>query len=224
MAEELGRIADELEHSEDFDSALQTLVCRILTEHQRVIFNGNGYSEEWKYEAAKRGLSNLPYTAVALPTYICQKNIDLVTKHGIFTEAEFRARYEIHVESYCKVINIEARTAVAMTMHQILPAAYRYTKFLCDTALAKNSVGAPHTAEDDLITTLSKATESLYADCQYLQELLAAIPGDRNMAMQYYHDQVVNLMESIRFNADILEQYTDKSYWPYPTYSDLLYY
>ena len=123
MAEELGKFADILENAENFDAALQKLVCDTLTQHQQIIFNGNGYSDEWKEEAARRGLSNHTNTAHALPTYISQKNIDLVTKHGIFTESEFRARYEIHMQSYKKVIAIEARTCVDMVLHQILPAA-----------------------------------------------------------------------------------------------------
>ena len=142
MAEELGKFADILEKAENFDTALQKLVCDALTEHKRIIFNGNGYSDEWPVEAGKRGLSNLRSTAECLPSYVCEKNVDLVTRHGIFTEAEFRARYEIHLETYAKIIAIEARTSVDMIQHQILPAALRYTGDLCRDVQAKAALGA----------------------------------------------------------------------------------
>ena len=125
MAESLSQFADELEAAADFDTALQKLVCDTLTKHQRIIFNGNGYSQEWEDEAANRGLSNLKSTAKALPHYVSEKNLALVTKHGIYSESEFKARHEIHLESYNKLINIEASTMVDMVMHQVLPAALR---------------------------------------------------------------------------------------------------
>ena len=143
MAEELHKFADILEKADDFDKALQKLVCETLTKHKRIIFNGNGYSDEWQTEAAKRGLSNLSCTAKALPTYISQKNIDLVTKHGIYTESEFHARYEIHLEAYNKIIRIEAKTMVDMVMHEILPAALRYSSDLATGIINKrNALGS----------------------------------------------------------------------------------
>jgi len=224
MAEELGKFADELEGAADFDSALQALVCRTLTQHRRIIFNGNGYSREWELEAEKRGLSNLRSTAKCLPTYIQQKNIDLVTKHGIFTEAEFRARHEIHLEAYCKIVNIEALTSVDMVLHQILPAAMAYTKSLCDAVCSKKTVGAACKAETTLIEKLSAATDALYEHCEKLRNDLGKIPAGSEQATAYYHDVIVAGMASVRQQADILEQLTDKKYWPYPTYSDLLFY
>ena len=224
MAEELGRFADELEGATDFDTALQELISRTLTQHQRIIFNGNGYSQEWETEAEKRGLSNLRSTAKCLPSYISQKNIDLVTKHGIYTETEFRARHEIHLEAYCKIINIEALTSVDMALHQILPAAMAYTKSLCDGALVKKQLGVASKAEADLISQLSSATDIAYDYVQQLKESLKNIPVNTEKAVAYYHDTVVSLMEKLRVQADILEALTDKKYWPYPTYSDLLYY
>ena len=224
MAEELGKFADELEEADDFDTALQKLVCKTLTEHQRIIFNGNGYSEEWQQEAKNRGLSNLRSTATSLPTYVSQKNIDLVTKHGIFTEAEFRARHEIHLEAYNKIINIEALTSVDMVLHQILPAALKYTQVLCRNVIAKKEVGASSNAERALIQRLSSATDSLYEKTQQLRNALQAVPEGGEAAAAYYHDVIVSGMESLREDADLLEQLTDKAYWPYPTYSDLLFY
>ena len=224
MAEELRRFADELEGAADFDSALQNLVSKALREHQRIIFNGNGYSQDWQEEAARRGLSNHRSTAESLPTYASPKNIELVTRHGIFTEEEFLARNDIHMDSYCKIVSIEAKTSVDMVLHQILPAAISYTNTLCDTIMKKQSVGATCKAEKDLVGILSGATDALYDLAQQLKKALAKVPAERVQAIAYYHDVISVLMEKMRAEADILEQNTDKSYWPYPTYSDLLFY
>ena len=211
MAEELGKFADELEQAEDFEAALQKLVCRTFTEHQRIIFNGNGYSEEWTQEAARRGLSNYPSTAKCLPTYISQKNVELVTKHGIYTESEFRARYEIHLAAYRKMINIEAKTCVDMALHQILPAAMHYSRDLCKGILSKKELGLPCGAESSLARQLSDATDGLYKSCEQLQQDLNHIPGGNEATVTYCHDVIVADMEALRAQADILESLTDKS-------------
>ena len=224
MAEELGRFADVLENAKDFDSALQKLVCQALTDHQRIIFSGNGYSEEWTEEAARRGLSNLPSTAKALPTYISQKNIDLVTRRGIFTETEFRARYTIHLEAYNKIIGIEARTMMDMALHQILPAAIAYSRSLCDSVAAKKGLNLSAKAETALAARLTAAEDALYDHVETLRFSLEAVPKEPAAAADYYHDVVIPAMADLRREADILESLTDKSYWPYPTYSDLLFY
>ena len=224
MAEELRKFADVLEQAEDFDKALHDLVCEAFTQHQRILFDGNGYSQEWKEEAVHRGLSNLPSTAECLPTYISQKNIDLVVRHGIFTETELRARYAIHLEAYNKIVNIEARTMLDMAVHQILPAAMRYTKDLCDGLNAKKSVGVSCRTESVLVRHLSAHTDSLYDAIDLLRHVLEAVPKDPKEAAMYYHDTVVPGMNAMRREADMLETLTDKAYWPYPTYSDLLFY
>ena len=224
MAEELGKFADELEQAEDFDAALHKLIARTLTDHQRIIFNGNGYSSAWEEEAQKRGLSNLRSTAKCLPTYVSQKNIDLVAKHGIYTEAEFRARHEIHMDAYCKIINIEALTCIDMALHQILPAAMAYTHALCEGALAKKQLGITSGAETELIRRLSAATDSVYGISRQLTDALETIPENLEEAVTYYQEEIGSKMQALRTDADVLEQLTDKKYWPYPTYSDLLYY
>lgn len=224
MAEELRQFADELENAEDLDAALQKLVCRSLTEHQRIIFSGNGYSEYWKNEAARRGLHDLPSTPEALPTYISEKNVALVTGHGIFTEGEFRARYAIHLDSYCKVIAIEARTMLSMALRQIIPAVLRYSKFLCETLCEKKSVGASCKTESSLLGQISTHCDWLYDACQKLQGDLEQLPGDTQASALYYHDVILGDMEALRKDADILETLVDRSYWPFPTYSDLLFY
>ena len=224
MAEELCKFADVLEKADDFDATLQKLVCEALTEHKRIIFNGNGYSQDWKEEAVRRGLSNLPSTAECLPSYVSRKNVDLVTRHGIFTEAEFMARYEIHLDAYCKIVAIEAKTCVDMVMHQILPAASSYTGKLCETVQAKKAVGAACKAENALIAKLSAATDALYDSAEKLRADLETVPSGSEAASRYYRQVIVAGMNAVRKEADLLEQLTDKSCWPYPTYSDLLFY
>ena len=224
MAEELGKFADILEKAEDFDATLQKLVGDTLTKHSRIIFSGNGYSQEWKEEAARRGLHNLPSTAKALPTYVSPENIDLVTRRGIFTENEFRARHTIHLEAYNKTIGIEARTMMDMALHQILPASLAYCRSLCDSIAAKQPLGLSCKAERQLAQRLSEAADALYDHVQTLGFSLDAVPTAPELAVDYYHDVVVPAMANLRKEADTLETLTDKSYWPYPTYSDLLFY
>ena len=153
-----------------------------------------------------------------------QKNIDLVTKHGIYTEEELRARQEIHLENYCKIINIEGKTSVDMVLHQILPAALAYSKFLCDSILSKSQVGLPCKAESTLAQKISVACDALYENCESLRLALTKMPKENHAASTFCHEVIVPGMEAVRREADLLEQLTDKSYWPYPTYSDLLYY
>ena len=224
MAEQLGSFADELEKAADFDAALQNLVCKTLKAHQRILFNGNGYAEAWTAEAEARGLSNLSTTADALTAYLKEENIALVTKRNIFTKEEFHARYEIYMDAYRKAISIEARTSVDMVLHQILPAALSYTKSLCETASIKAGFTVNVKAESQLIQTLSETTDSLYANCMQLQDSLRNIPAALEDSVRYCQNVIVEKMNEIRKDADTLETLTAKSNWPYPTYSDLLFY
>ena len=224
MAEELGQFADILEQADDFDTALHNLVCQAFTEHQRIIFSGNGYSDAWKEEAVRRGLSNLPSTAQCLPTFIAPKNIALVTKHGIFTAAEFKARYAIYLEAYNKIVRIEARTMVDMAVHQIYPAATKYCDDLCQTLYHKQAMKVPCRAETNLVQFLGETTDNLHDATNDLYNVLQRVPADAEEASRYYHDVVIPRMNLVREYADMLERVTAKSYWPYPTYSDLLFY
>ncbi|MBQ3193078.1 MAG: glutamine synthetase III [Oscillospiraceae bacterium] len=224
MAEQLSRFADVLENAQDFDKALHDLVCEAFTKHQRILFDGNGYADAWKEEAVRRGLSNYPSTAECLPAMVNDRNIDLMVRHGIFTEAEFRARYAIYLESYNKIVAIEARTMVDMAVHQILPAALKYTKQLCDTLAVKKSLGLACNAESVLARNLSQNTDSLYDALDALRQHLNAVPREAEAAARYYHDTIVPGMQALRSTADALETMTDKACWPYPTYSDLLFY
>ena len=224
MAEELRQFADKLESAEDFDKALHDLVCEAFTNHQRIIFGGNGYSEEWRQEAAARGLSNYPSSAEALAHYVTRKNIDLVTRHGIFTEAEFRARHAIHAEAYCKIVAIEAKTMIDMAQRQILPAALGYTHSLCSGVAAKMAMGATCKAETTLIARLSAATDALSDRIEELTAALSEIPAEEEEKAGYFHEVILSGMTALRKEADLLEELTDKARWPYPTYSDLLFY
>ena len=225
MAEELSRFADILEKAEDRDAALQKLVRDVFTAHQRIIFNGDGYSEEWIAEAKKRGLSNFPSTAEAMPHYIDQKNIDLVTRHGIYTESELKARYEIHLDTYSKQVRIEAKTMVDMVMHQILPAALSYSSDLAKSVLRKNQIpGIVPDAEKHLSRRISEYCNELYMATEKLAKDIKNVPAGGLAAAQYYGSVVVKGMKTVRYNADKLEKLTAKSYWPYPTYSDILFY
>ncbi|MBO5868448.1 MAG: glutamine synthetase type III, partial [Oscillospiraceae bacterium] len=225
MAEELSRFADILENADDFNATLQKLVCDTLTAHQRIIFNGNGYADEWKEEATRRGLSNLESTASALPCYVSEKNIALVTKHGIFTEQEFRARHEIHLQTYNKTINIEARTMVDMVMHQILPAAIRYSSDLAESISRKKAaLNIAPAVETNISRRLSALCDELYAKTEEMSAALKLVPKVSEEAMEYYNNVIVGQMASIRACADQIESLTASSYWPYPTYSDMLFY
>ena len=224
MAEELSRFADVLEQAEDFDTALQKLVCDAFTNHQRVIFNGNGYSSEWVAEAKQRGLSNYRSAAEALPQYASEKNVDLVTRHGIFTRSEFAARSEIHMEHYIKLVNIEAHTMVDMIRQQILPAAAGYCSDLTESFQRKKALNLPCQFEADLCKRLSQAMDSLYEHCELLSRELSQAPAEVRQSCLYYYRVITRRMELARVQAALLESLTDKSRWPYPTYSDLLFY
>ena len=224
MAEELGKFADELETADDFDTALQNLICRELTQHQRILFNGNGYSKEWEAEAAERGLSNLRSTAQAMHNYITDKNIDLVTRHGIYSETEYRARHEIHVQTYNKITRIEAQTTLDMAMRQILPAVSEYSGKLCRRVTDKRAAGVSCIAEADLLSKISAGIDALYEACEVLRRNLSKVPADGDEAMTYYSTVINPNMAAVRTEADALELLTDKSCWPFPTYSDLLFY
>ncbi len=224
MAEQLRRFADVLEGAGDFDGTLHQLVCDAFTDHQRIIFDGNGYSLEWKEEAARRGLRNLPTTPECLPTYASEKNLDLVTRHGIFTESEFRARQVIYQESYNKTLCIEARTMLDMATRQILPAVLQYSRDLAMGVSTKLSLGCATRCEGSLLEQVNDLADRLFDGCEQLRQDLMAIPPEVEAAALFYRRVILPDMAAIRKSADRLEELTDKRYWPFPVYSDLLYY
>ena len=223
MAEELEQFADELEASRDFQADLPKLIRRVFTEHQRIIFNGNGYDEAWLKEARKRGLSNLTSTADALPMYTAPKNVDLFVKHGIYTKEEIEARAEIHIENYSTVICIEARTMTDMIRRQILPAVSAFAGDLCSRAGTKKDLGACCQYEVSTACQIGSLTDALMAASDKLEMDLSAIPADAAEAMRYSHDVLIPDMDTARRAADQLETLTSSDRWPFPTYSDLLF-
>ena len=160
----------------------------------------------------------------AMPTYVSDKNVDLVTRHGVFTETELRARYRIHLDAYNKVVAIEAKTMIDMALHQILPAALGYTRELCDGITVKKNLGLPSKAETGLAASLSTGCDDLYEAVETLKQSLSQVPEAAEEAALHYRRVVQPRMEAVRAKADLLETLTDKSHWPFPTYSDLLFY
>ena len=223
MAEELQQFADELERSADFQADLHKLIKKTFTEHQRIIFNGNGYDDAWIQEAEKRGLPNLTSTADALPMYTAEKNIHLFVKHGIYTKEEINARAEIHIENYSAVISIEANTMADMIRHDILPAVSAYSAPLCQRAYHKDAIGVACKYETATAWEIGKLTDALLDACNKLEKDLATPPTESMDAMVYCHDVIIADMNKARETADKLETMTASEYWPFPVYSDLLF-
>jgi len=226
MAEELRVFAGALEKADDFKSALHNLVVESLRKHQRILFNGNGYDASWPEEAARRGLANLKNSPEAFAVYLSEKNVRLFTSHGIFTESEMQARDEIHFENYCKRIHIEAQTMADMVRRQIQPAVTRYTSVLCEAVLRrKNAVpDAPCQVEEGQIRELSRLGAALDEACGALEKAVAARPDVPAAELAAYcHDEIFVRMGAVRAAADALESMTAADFWPYPTYTELLF-
>ena len=226
VAESLRQFADELEGAEDFASASALLIKREITAHHRILFNGNGYDASWVTEAEKRGLSNLRSTPEALPHYTDDKNVALFERHGVYTRAEMNSRQEIQLEEYAKTISIEALTMVDMIRQDILPACVAYVRELSDTAAAAQAIGVDTATEVSLARTVSAASADLLAHLTGIENALHCVPADADTAgvAAYYHDTVLAAMEVARADADKLETLLPKKLWPFPTYSDLLFY
>ena len=226
MAEELEQFADVLEKADDFNAALHELIRTTLRDHQRIIFNGNGYEDAWVQEAHRRGLSNLTCTADALTRYLQPKHIELFRKHGVFTEEELTARNEIHLENYCSVIGIEARTMIDMVKRDIFPAVTRYSGEVAGVINAKKTAlpDLVRADEEDLLRRLSTLSAEMVRQCKALEDALAAAPtGSAYVASHYYKYTAFATMEALRSAVDELETITDSKYWPYPSYTDLLF-
>ncbi len=227
VAESLRQYADELEGSEDFESDLQALIRRVIHDHKRIIFNGNGYTDEWVEEAQRRGLLNLRTTPEALPYYVSDKNVALFTRHKVYTRPEMEARYEIHLEHYCKVLNIEALTMINMSRRHILPAVSKYIHELSDTALAVQSLttSAVCTFEQEQIAEMSGLLSDAFRKTKNLDAALfgaKSVSGSQALA-DYYRDKVFTAMQELRISVDTLETMTPSSVWPFPSYGDLLF-
>lgn len=226
VAEELKQFADELENAKDFTGELHDLIKKTITEHKRIIFNGNGYNDEWIAEAERRGLLNLKSTPECLPFFLKDKNVKLFTEHKVFSETEMRSRYEIMLENYVKTINIEALTMVDMANKDVLPAISKYIKELLSVAEKRTKIlpnfdGGFETARTSKLSSLEK---SIYEKVTDLEQLLVdADFTDSLKAAEYYRFKVFSAMQSLRVDVDMAERITSSEFWPYPSYGELLF-
>ena len=228
VAESLRVFADELEKAtaENFDEVLHSLLVKTFKQHSRVIFNGNGYDEVWVEEATKkRGLPNLVSTVDALPHFADQKSIELFGRHKVFTEREIHARTEILLENYYKTLNIEAQTAAQMVKRDYAPAVMSYQKVLCDVIASKKNVGVDASVELDTVNRIASLSASMLAKNEELYGLLTKVKelsGVETIA-RFYHDEIFAKMNEIREIVDTLETMVASSYWPVPTYGEILF-
>ena len=228
VAKELKGYADELEGAEDFTSAAIALVKRTIRDHRRVIFNGNGYTAEWEAEAAKRGLPNMKNTPAALPALIDPKNIALMEEFGVLTKVEMHSRYEVELEHYSKVINIEALTMLEMARKQLLPAVNAYMSEVANTAASKLAVSESISVRSETKTLgrLSADADAMSDAIDTLQDAVdaaKALPSESEKAVAF-HDNVLPAMDALRAAADDAETICGEDYWPLPSYSKMLYY
>lgn len=227
VADSLDYISDYLEGKEDVDAALKEILKKILKEHKAIIFNGNNYAPEWVAEAEGRGLLNLKSSADALPHYTDEKNVKLFEKHGVYTRLELESRKEILLEKYAQTINIEAQTMLEMIKKDIIPAVCKYSKDLTESALAKKSLSADidTSLETDLVTKISSLSACLAKKTADLEKyvLEAKDIDDNEELAKFFHDTILSQMNEVRAIADELETLVGKDYWPFPTYTDLLF-
>ncbi len=227
VAESLRIYADELEGAADFPTALHDLIRRVIREHKRIIFNGNGYDDAWIAEAERRGLLNLRTTPDCLPYLIAPKNLELFARHRIYTAEEARSRYEILLDNYCKILNIEAMTMIDMVRREILPAVSLYSGKVADAALKKKSLGIDACTgyEEKLVGKLSSLTSAIDSRCDALETALYEIKAydDLYRLACGYRDRVFIAMQELRAAVDEAESVTDARAWPFPTYGDLLF-
>ena len=228
VAKSLHDYADELEGAEDFESAVIALIKRTIHDHRRVIFNGDGYTEAWEKEAERRGLPNAKYTPLAMKALLADKNIRLMEQFGVLTKTEMHSRYEVEVEHYSKVINIEALTMLEMLRKQVMPAVAGYSSEVASAAAAKQAVSDKLSvrSETKLLEKLSAGADELSDAIDQLQEAVdqATAESDEPAKSYLYHDAVLPAMEKARKASDTLERICSEDYWPLPSYSRMLYY
>ena len=224
VADALKDFCDELEGSDDFNASLNALIKRELEKHRRILFNGNGYSKEWETEAERRGLSNYKRTPDALVHYCDGKNVELFRRHRIYTKEEMESRLEISLDEYQKAIHIEAVTMLEMLRRQILPASLRFSASLASSVQTKESIGVAANADKALCAKVSSLCDELMLKTDELDECVAASPEETEKAAFYAADRIIPAMEAARRISDELETFADKSSWPVPTYSEILFY
>ena len=225
VAEELSCFADELESATDFNAALAEIIRRTIREHKRIIFNGNGYDAAWIAEAEKRGLSNLKSTADALPRLLDEKNVRLFEKFNVYSLGELKSRYEILIETYSKIVNIEANTMLDMAKRQILPAVCDYTKSLAESLTLKKALGTDTEPEESIYKSLTEKSKGIFESINALEKVTeeAHAVKDEQKRAEYYHEKVIPAMDALRGYADAAETLTAEKYWPFPNYGKLLF-
>lgn len=225
MAEEFAEMADELEKTSDVNQGITAIIKRVMTEHGRIIFNGNNYSKEWEDEAKKRGLLNLKSTPDALPYLTSKENVELFHKMHVLSEAELRSRQEIYVQNYCKLLNIEAMTTLDMATMDIIPAVIKYKGDVAKSANESLALGVEADEEKEIVKTLATllATAKKNVECLRLALKTAHEKGENIEGAKCYHDDVLSAMDALRATCDEMELNTAKEYWPLPSYGDLLF-
>ncbi|HOJ48119.1 MAG TPA: glutamine synthetase III [Bacillota bacterium] len=228
VADALSQFADRLEKASDLSKEVDEIVRETYSNHKRIIFNGNNYAKEWVEEAERRGLLNLVSTPDALPYFVSEKNINLFTKHKIFTKSEIISRCELLLENYCKIINIEALTMLDIVRKDILPAVYEYSNMLATEVKNKKEIGIDVSSDSEIaiIEKIGKLASILYKKADSLEKALIAAADHNSTTAEhakYYKDAVLSEMQELRATADELETIVGAKYWPFPTYSDLLY-
>ena len=226
VADVFSDFADRLEKAVNFEVEINKIIKEVVINHKRIIFNGDGYSEEWQMEAEKRGLLNLVSTVDALPLLKSNKNIQMFEKHKVFSSAEINSRVDIILENYCKIIHIEALTLIDMMNREVIPAITAYTDLLCSAVLNKNSLGGiSSTVERELLSRLSAANKEIYTLTGELKINVASAERDNNILerAKKYHDTILKIMNDIRKFADSAECVMPSDYWPYPCYGELLF-
>ena len=228
VAESLQIFADKLEASSDFENDLHALIKETIKAHKRIIFNGNGYDDAWVKEATEvRGLSNYKTTPDCMPHLLDEKNVTMLTKHGVFSKAELESRCEIMLENYCKSVTIEANTMVVMSKTQIAPAIDKYVGDLAQRVALKQSIGSsiPDSYELTLVKKLSAITDAAYTKTDELKDEIAALSGASDIIEEsgMIRDKILPKMAELRALCDEAETLTSKEYWPFPSYADLLF-
>ena len=225
VAEAFAEASDVLEKAEDFDLAVHDLIKKYLTEHQRIVFNGNGYSDAWVEEAERRGLPNIKSMVDAIPALTTDKAIGLFEKFHVFTKAELESRAEIQYETYAKAINIEAKAMIDIASKQIIPAVIKYTKSLADTVNSVTAAGAEASVQSELLAETSGLLSDTKVALQKLMDLdkkSEEVPEGTELA-HYFHEEIVPAMAELRAPVDALEMIVDKEMWPMPSYGDLMF-
>ena len=225
--EEYNAMKDRLEKAEDFEKTLNEMIRKTIKDHKRILFNGNGYDDSWIVEAEKRGLCNYKTTVDCMPRLLDEKNVKMLTSHGVFTETELKSRVEIMLENYCKTVTIEANTMADMARRQILPAIVEYMKEVTKEANGKLAFApaASTVYEKKVVERLSSCAEDVLAKTEELESLVATLKGYTDVEEEgcAIRDSVLPKMEELRAVADEAERITAGKCWPFPTYGELLF-